>query len=123
MIVPRRLYTTAEHPPYEIVEEDDVRQAWVLCGAGTELTDAEAEALGITAYLKAYDEAHAEAAPASKEVKQPEVEDKAVAGPAESKAEETPAEANVTEGEEESPPLGVIMPPDSRRIGGGRRGA
>jgi hypothetical protein len=114
MIVPRRLYKTAEHPPYEIVEEDDVRQAWVLCGEGSSFTDAEAEAMGITAYLAAYDAEHAPA-PESKMVQQAEVEDKAVAGPAEAKADEPPAEEAPPEGDQ---PPGVRYPPESRRLRG-----
>ena len=89
MIVPRRLHKTALNPPYDIVEEDDPRQAWILCGAGTEYTDEDARRLGITDYLAAYDKAHApeKEKPVVKAVEKSEVEDKAVAGPGEVKAE------------------------------------
>jgi hypothetical protein len=114
MIVPRRLCTTQERQPWEIVEADDPRAAFIFVGPGTELTDAEAEALGLTAYLAAYDAAHTPT-PEAKMVQQAEVEDKAVAGPAEAKADEPPAEEAPPEGDQ---PPGVRYPPESRRLRG-----
>ena len=82
MILPRQLYRTASG---EFCEADDPAQAWVYYPKGTMVSDAEAERIGLTAYLEAYDKAHPapaspEDAPAveAKAVDQAETEDKAV---------------------------------------------
>ena len=94
VIVPRMLAKTAYDWPFEICEMDDPRPKMVLCTAGVAFEDADAEHIGLTAYLKAYDAAQAESSvPVASEVKavpQSEVEDKAVAGPSEVKAEKPP---------------------------------
>jgi hypothetical protein len=118
MILPRRLYQTAER---EFCEEDDVRQAYAFGSAGMTIADADAEKLGLKAYLDrtgygATAVPPTPAEPEQKAVDKADVEDKALAAPTEMKAEDEPAK-------EETPPPGVHMQPESRRMGSsGRRG-
>lgn len=105
-----------------VVEIADLECQYQIAGKGAIFTDADAERLGITAYYERQRRAErqrvlaeakaAHTEPSVKAVQQSEVEDKAVAGPGEHKAEEPT---------EEVPPSGVISPPEPRRLGG-RRG-
>ena len=123
MILPRQLFKTADGA---WCEEDDVRQAWAYGATGMNIPDAEAEKIGLKAYLNAYDKAHAKEIKAAekaeaKAVEQAEVEDKAVAGPMEVKAEEQTTGETEDKPEDEPGP-GLHIPLESRRTGGGRRG-
>lgn len=109
MIIPIRLYRTAEG---RICEESDPQAAFLLIAAGQIMADAEAQRLGVTAYLakrqaaaeeKAFKERAAKtAAVEEKAVEKAEVEDKAVS-------------------EEETENKGIIFPPENRRAGGAPR--
>jgi hypothetical protein len=115
MILPRRLYRTADGA---FCEEDDLRQAFAFGSPGMNIPDAEAERIGLTAYLDAYEKAHSQPAAEAKMVPQAEVEDKAVGAPQEAKAEEPPA---AEEDKKDEPGPGLHIQSESRRIGGGRR--
>ena len=106
-----------EGPLMEIVEESDLRAAWNWLPKGYPMTDAEAERIGLKAYLdrtgwgevaQAPDaEKSAEDAPArAKAVEQATTEDKAVKGPQEAKADEPT-------GDETKAPEGETAPPEN----------
>jgi hypothetical protein len=84
MKFPRRLAKTADG---RYCEETDPEAAFFVGTAGREISDLEAEREGIAEYFRQT------SAPAEvKMVEQSTVEDKAVAGPSEVKAEEAPAQ-------------------------------
>ena len=125
MILPRRLMKLEDG---SFCEENDPAQAMNFHGAGFVIPDAEAERIGLKAYLDqtgygaVADEPHEQAVeskpvamPEEKAVAQDKVEDKAVEAPTEAKSE--------PDAEDESLTPGLHIQTESRRTpGGGRRG-
>jgi hypothetical protein len=121
MILPRKLYRTADG---HFCEEDDPAQAWAYQSKGSFINDAEAERIGLKAYLdetgwadhaREKGERRVTEAAFEKQIAQHETEDKAVAGPEEAKAQEPKDEEADAE-----PGPGLHIDPAARRSG--RRG-
>jgi hypothetical protein len=126
MVLPRRLMTLADG---RFCEEDDPKQAMNFRPKGFIIPDAEAERIGLKAYLdetgygevaETLEERNARAAkPQEKAVAQSEVEDKAI-HPEETKSKDAPKEDEPEK--HETPTPGLHIEPESRRGGaGGRR--
>ncbi len=143
MILPRRLFRLdiGETPPYKFCEEDDPKQAMNFAPKGRIIPDAEAERIGLTAYLEetgwgetakekgerkvtreqAEKQAEKEAEAETKAVAQSEVEDKAVS-PKAAEEKEPAAKVEDSKPKEETTGTGLHIEPESRRGGmGGRR--